>query len=110
TKNSAKSSERLWYYHRARGKCVLNLALRHVNTPACIEFLIFIVSHKKSSYFHTMEPQALSNPFMLIFGGIILLVVLYFWNKKNQTSLKSRRSTTFKQRYAQRKKTDQEKR
>ena len=57
-----------------------------------------------------MEPQALSNPFILIFGGLILLVVLYFWNKKNQTSLKSRKSTTFKQRYAQRKKTEQEKR
>ena len=57
-----------------------------------------------------MEPQTLSNPFMLIFGGLILLVVLYFWNKKNQTSLKSRKSTTFKQRYAQRKKTEQEKR
>jgi hypothetical protein len=57
-----------------------------------------------------MEPQTLSNPFMLIFGGLILLVVLYFWNKKNQTNLKSRKNITFKQRYAQRKKTDQEKR
>jgi uncharacterized membrane protein len=57
-----------------------------------------------------MEPQALSNPFILIFGGLILVVVLYFWNKKNRTSLKSRKNTTFKQRYAQRKKTDQEKR
>ena len=50
-----------------------------------------------------MEPQALSNPFILVFGGLILVVVLYFWNKKNQTSLKSRKNTTFKQRYAQRK-------
>lgn len=57
-----------------------------------------------------MEPQALSNPFMLIFGGLILLVVLYFWNKKNQTSLQNRKNITFKQRYNQRKKTDQEKR
>ena len=57
-----------------------------------------------------MEPQALSNPFMLIFGGLVLVGVLYFWNKKNQTSLKNRKSITFKQRYAQRKKTDQEKR
>ena len=57
-----------------------------------------------------MEPQALSKPFILVFGGLILVVVLYFWNKKNQTSLKSRKNTTFKQRYAQRKKTDQEKR
>ena len=57
-----------------------------------------------------MEPQALSNPFILVFGSLILVVVLYFWNKKNQTSLKSRRNKTFKQRYAQRKKTDQEKR
>ena len=57
-----------------------------------------------------MEPQAFNNPFMLIFGGFILLIVLYFWNKKNQTSLKSRKNITFKQRYAQRKKTDQEKR
>jgi uncharacterized membrane protein YfcA len=50
-----------------------------------------------------MELQALSNPFMLIFGGLVLLVVLYFWNKKNQTSLKNRKNTTFKQRYNQRK-------
>ena len=57
-----------------------------------------------------MELQALSNPFMLIFGGFVLVGVLYFWNKKNQTSLKSRRNKTFKQRYAQRKKTDLEKR
>ncbi len=57
-----------------------------------------------------MEPQALSNPFMLIFGGLILLVVLYFWNKKNQTSLQNRKNITFKQRYNQRKKADQEKR
>ena len=57
-----------------------------------------------------MEQQALSNPFILIFGGLILVVVLYFWNKKNQTSLKSRRNKTFKQRYVQRKKTDLEKR
>jgi hypothetical protein len=57
-----------------------------------------------------MEPQTLSKPFILIFGGLILVVVLYFWNKKNQTSLKSRKNTTFKQRYAQRKKTDQKKR
>ena len=51
-----------------------------------------------------MDLQALSNPFMLIFGGLVLLVVLYFWNKKNQTSLKNRKNTTFKQRYNQRKK------
>jgi len=57
-----------------------------------------------------MELQALSNPFMLIFSGLVLLVVLYFWNKKNQTSLKNRKNTTFKQRYNQRKKTSQEKR
>ena len=57
-----------------------------------------------------MELQALSNPFMLIFGGFVLLIVLYFWNKKNQTSLKNRKNTTFKQRYNQRKKTSQEKR
>ena len=50
-----------------------------------------------------MELQALSNPFMLIFGGLVLLIVLYFWNKKNQTSLKNRKNTTFKQRYNQRK-------
>ena len=57
-----------------------------------------------------MEPQVFSNPFMLIFGGLILLVVLYFWNKKNQTSSQNRKNITFKQRYNQRKKADQEKR
>ena len=87
----------------------MNRVLTHSKTQEDIELLILIVSHKKSSYFHRMDLQALSNPFMLIFGGLVLLVVLYFWNKKNQTSLKNRRNTTFKQRYNQRKKTSQEK-
>ena len=50
-----------------------------------------------------MEQHIFSNPFILIFGGLALLVVLYFWNKKNQTSLKNRKNKTFKHRYTQRK-------
>lgn len=57
-----------------------------------------------------MEQQVFSNPFILIFGGLALLVVLYFWNKKNQTSLKNRKNKTFKHRYTQRKKSSQENR
>lgn len=57
-----------------------------------------------------MEQHIFSNPFILIFGGLVLLVVLYFWNKKNQTSLKNRKNKTFKHRYTQRKKSSQENR
>jgi uncharacterized membrane protein YfcA len=57
-----------------------------------------------------MEQHIFSNPFILIFGGLALLVVLYFWNKKNQTSLKNRKNKTFKHRYTQRKKSSQENR
>ncbi|CAI8224951.1 MAG: Uncharacterised protein [Flavobacteriaceae bacterium] len=57
-----------------------------------------------------MEQHIFSNPFILIFGGLALLVVLYFWNKKNQTSLRNRKNKTFKHRYTQRKKSSQENR
>jgi len=57
-----------------------------------------------------MEQQVFSNPFILTFGGLALLVVLYFWNKKNQTSLRNRKNKTFKHRYTQRKKSSQENR
>ena len=57
-----------------------------------------------------MEQHIFSNPFILIFGGLALLVVLYFWNKKKQTSLKNRKNKTFKHRYTQRKKSSQENR
>lgn len=57
-----------------------------------------------------MEQHIFRNPFILIFGGLALLVVLYVWNKKNQTSLRNRKNKTFKHRYTQRKKSSQENR
>ncbi|MGI9593572.1 MAG: hypothetical protein ACR2MH_03140 [Patiriisocius sp.] len=57
-----------------------------------------------------MEQHIFSNPFILTFGGLALLVVLYVWNKKNQTNLRNRKNKTFKHRYTQRKKSSQENR
>ncbi|MFT4673509.1 MAG: hypothetical protein ACJAYD_000092 [Patiriisocius sp.] len=57
-----------------------------------------------------MESLEISNPFMLVLGAVILLVVLYFWNKQNQASLKKRKNKTFKERFQERKKEQQDKR
>tara|TARA_B100000795_G_scaffold34154_1_gene22522 strand:- start:22324 stop:22497 length:174 start_codon:yes stop_codon:yes gene_type:complete len=57
-----------------------------------------------------MESLEISNPFMLVFCGLILLVVLYFWNKQNQASSKKWKNKTFKERYQERKKEQQDKR
>lgn len=56
-----------------------------------------------------MENLNLSSPFVIIFGGLILMILLYFWNKQNQKSLQKRKNKTFKERYIERKKTEQEK-
>jgi uncharacterized membrane protein len=56
-----------------------------------------------------MENLNLSSPFVIIFGGLILMILLYFWNKQNQKSLQKRKNKTFKERYQERKKAEQEK-
>ena len=55
-----------------------------------------------------MESLDFSNPFLLIFSGLILLVVLYFWNKQNQNNLRKRKNKSFRERYQERKKAEQE--
>lgn len=57
-----------------------------------------------------MESIDFSNPFLLIFGGLILLVILYFWNKHNQASLRKRKDKSFRERYQERKRAQQDKR
>lgn len=46
----------------------------------------------------------LSNPIILIAAGVILLFLLYIWNKSNQKSLKDRKQRSFKENYYERKK------
>lgn len=45
-----------------------------------------------------------SNPIVLIIGGILLLAILYFWNKRNATNQRQRRTKNFRNSYYQRKK------
>lgn len=46
----------------------------------------------------------LSNPIVLTIGGIILLVLLYFWNKRNTRQQRSRKDRNFRKNYYDRKK------
>lgn len=50
----------------------------------------------------------LSNPLVLIVGGIFLLAVLFFWNQHNVKQTRKRRSRSFREGYYDRKK-DREK-
>ncbi len=45
-----------------------------------------------------------SNPIVLIIGGIFLLAILYFWNKRNVTNQRQRRTKNFRNNYYERKK------
>lgn len=51
----------------------------------------------------------LSNPLVLIIGGILLLAILYFWNKRNASNQKARRNRNFRNSYYERKKERDEK-
>jgi hypothetical protein len=46
----------------------------------------------------------LSNPIVLIIGGILLLALLYFWNKRNASNQRLRRNKNFRSSYYDRKK------
>ncbi|HPE83180.1 MAG TPA: hypothetical protein PLV43_05645 [Aequorivita sp.] len=46
----------------------------------------------------------LSNPLVLSIGGILLLAILYFWNKRNTSNQKARRNRNFRSSYYERKK------
>lgn len=46
----------------------------------------------------------LSNPIVLIVGGILLLILLYFWNKYNTSKQRNLRKRNFRSNYYERKK------
>ena len=46
----------------------------------------------------------LSNPIILIIGGILLLAILYFWNKSNTNKQRARKNQSFRKNYYERKK------
>lgn len=46
----------------------------------------------------------LSNPIVLIIGGILLLALLYFWNKYNRNKQQNLRKRNFRSSYYERKK------
>lgn len=46
----------------------------------------------------------LSNPLVLIVGGIVLLALLFFWNQHNVKQTRKRRNRSFREGYYDRKK------
>lgn len=46
----------------------------------------------------------LSNPLVLIVGGIILLAILFLWSRHNVKQIRSRRNRNFRESYYERKK------
>ncbi|HIB49033.1 MAG TPA: hypothetical protein EYN07_03950 [Flavobacteriaceae bacterium] len=44
------------------------------------------------------------NPYIVIFGLLVLAVLVFFWNKKNTTNNRNRRQRNFKSGYLERKK------
>jgi len=45
-----------------------------------------------------------SNPIVLIIGGIFLLAILYFWNKRNASNHRKRKNKNFRSNYYDKKK------
>lgn len=45
----------------------------------------------------------LSNPLLLIIGGIALLTILYFWNKYNTKTRRNRGNKSFRKNYYKKK-------
>ena len=54
-----------------------------------------------------MEIDLFSNPYLLIIGFLLLLVVLYLWNKANSNRNRSRRQRSFRKNYQERRKAEQ---
>jgi len=52
---------------------------------------------------HIMETSFFSNPIVLVVGGIVLLLFLYFWNKRNTKALSKRRRRNFRNDYFEKK-------
>ena len=48
----------------------------------------------------------LSNPLLLIIGGIALLTILYFWNKYNTKTRRNRGNKSFRKNYYKKNKLD----
>jgi hypothetical protein len=46
---------------------------------------------------------SLSNPVILIVGGITLLAIIYFWNKNNTNKQRQRRKRNFRKDYFEKK-------
>ena len=49
---------------------------------------------------------SLSNPLILIIGGITLVTILYFWNKYNTKIRRNRDKKSFRKNYYKKKKTN----
>ena len=50
-----------------------------------------------------MNSFSLSNPLLLIIGGIALLIILYFWNKYNTRTRRNRGNKSFRKNYYKKK-------
>ena len=49
------------------------------------------------------ETSFLSNPYVLTGGAILLVILLFFWNKHNTSTLRKRRNRSFRDNYLKRK-------
>jgi FtsZ-interacting cell division protein ZipA len=47
---------------------------------------------------------SLSNPIVLIVGGIALLALIFYWNKRNTNKQRQRSKRSFRKRYQEKKK------
>ncbi|MCP4483121.1 MAG: hypothetical protein GY823_00960 [Flavobacteriaceae bacterium] len=50
-----------------------------------------------------MNSFSLSNPLLLIIGGIALLTILYFWNQYNTKTRRNRGKKSFRNNYYKKK-------
>tara|TARA_R100000935_G_scaffold1517_1_gene4854 strand:- start:34294 stop:34569 length:276 start_codon:yes stop_codon:yes gene_type:complete len=59
--------------------------------------------------FTLMLALNLYDPYIVIFGLLILAVIVFYWNKKNTRNNRDRRQRNFKSSYMERKKEREEK-
>ncbi len=52
---------------------------------------------------NTTDTSLLSNPYILVGGAIVLIILLLLWNKHNTSTLRKRKNRSFRDNYFKRK-------